>query len=171
MATTANTLIHDPYKTFRFLVVDKTTNNPVLGVSRVSALTQSTDVIDYRYGSDTNTKKFAPGLTRYEPITLERGITTDLFFHTWAEELSAAANTTPQYAMDFRKDLDLQLCDENGNAKVTVTLVNCWVSEYQALPNLDAEGNAVAIESIKLEHEGWTFLEWPVAAKRGPQNP
>jgi len=170
MAGSANTQIHDPYKTFRFRIVDKKTNATVLGVSKISALTQNTAVIDYRYGTDTNTKKFAPGQTTYDAITLERGITTDEYFHEWAEQLSAEKNTTPQYAMDFRKDMDLQLCDENGVVKVTFTLLNCWVSEYNALPSLDASANAIAIETLKLEHEGWTFYDWPVAEKRGPKN-
>jgi len=171
MAGAANTLIHDPYKTFRFQIVDKASSTTVLGVSKISPLTQNTAVIDYRYGTDTNTKKFAPGQTSYEAITLERGITVDLFFHEWAELLSAATNTTPQYANEFRKDMDLQLCDENGVAKVTFTLLNCWVSEYKAVPALDSSANAIAIESIKLEHEGWTFMDWPAAEKRGPTNP
>jgi phage tail-like protein len=170
MSGAANTLIHDPYKTFRFQIVDKAANTTVLGVSKISPLTQNTAVIDYRYGTDTNTKKFAPGQTSYEAITLERGITTDPYFHQWAELLSAATNTTPQYENDFRKDMDLQLCDENGAPKVTFTLLNCWVSEYKALPSLDSSANAIAIESIKLEHEGWTFLDWPASELRGPTN-
>ena len=140
----------DPYKNFNFRV--EWDGRTVAGVSKVSALKRSTDVIQYREGSDPNsTHKFA-GRTKYEPITLERGITKDRAFEEWANLVSRLGGPPN---LNFRKDVTILLMDEADNVVLRYHVFRCWVSEYQALPDLDAGGDAVAIESITLENEGW----------------
>jgi phage tail-like protein len=56
---------------------------------------------------------------------------------------------------DFRKDITIELYNEAGQKVIAYNVYRCWVSEYQSLPELDANGNAVAIQSITLQNEGW----------------
>jgi phage tail-like protein len=55
----------------------------------------------------------------------------------------------------FRKDLILEFYNEAGQLAIAYKIFRCWVSEFQALPDLDANANAVAIQHLKLENEGW----------------
>ncbi len=158
----AATLSRDPYKSFRFKVAVKPFNNEdkfgyVAGVSSVGALSQKTESIEFRAGSGPLAKKNTPGQTNYEPATLERGLTNNAEFHEWAQKLDSVKDS---YANDFRKDVKISLCDENGNEGVSFILLNCWVSQYKAMPDLDAGANSIAIESITLEHEGWNETDW-----------
>lgn len=160
------TLSRDPYKTFRFRVYLRGTDKefgdePVAAVSSVSAITQTTESIEYRGGNDPLALKTAPGQTNYEPVTLEKGLTANKEFHDWAQKIdpadfptSADANKV-EYELDCRKDVKVVLCDEQGRAAVSVVLENCWISKYTALPDLDAGDNAIAIESLTFEYEGW----------------
>jgi phage tail-like protein len=149
----------DPLENFKFRV--KWDGRYVAGVSKVSALRRTTEVVLHREGGEPSTMHEAPGRTTYEPITLERGITSDIAFEQWANLVSG-----PGGAADakFRKDVILDVFDEAGQRVLSYRIYRCWVSEYQALPDLDADANAVAIEHIKLENEGWerdTSIAWP----------
>ena len=137
--------VADPYENFNFRV--KWDGQYVAGVSRVSPLVRVTEEVEHREGGSNTTIK-SPGRTKFEPITLERGITTDPEFEKWANEVTTGA-------LVFRKDVILDLFNEAGQKVRSYVIHRCWVSEYQALPELDANANAVAIERIKLEHEGW----------------
>jgi phage tail-like protein len=146
---------YDPYKNFKFQILFE--NKVVAGVSKVSALTRSTEVVSHRIGGDHSTDRKSPGQSKFEAITLERGVTQDPTFEEWATKVwnynggqggeSALAN--------FRKDITLQVCDESGKVVLVYHIYNCWVSEYQALPELDSSANAIAIQHIKIENEGW----------------
>jgi phage tail-like protein len=145
----------DPYKNFKFRV--KWDGRYVAGVSKVSALKRSTEVVEHREGGDPSTSRKSPGRTKYEPITLERGVTHDLEFEAWANKVwdfGAGAGAEVSLA-DFRKDIILDVFNEAGQKVISYKIYRCWVSEYQALPDLDANANAVAIQSLKLENEGW----------------
>ena len=151
----------DPLENFKFKV--KWDNQYVAGVSKVSGLRRTTDVVQYREGGvDSSVVRDAPGRTKYEPITLERGITSDRAFEQWANlilDLEAG-----QGAANYRKDVILDLFNESGQRVLSYVIYRCWVSEYQALPDLNADANAIAIESIKLENEGWirdAQVVWP----------
>jgi phage tail-like protein len=150
----------DPLENFKFKV--KWDNQYVAGVSKVSGLRRTTEVVQYREGGDTPVVRDAPGRTSYEPITLERGITSDRAFEQWANlilDLQAG-----QGAANFRKDVILDVFNESGQRVLSYIIYRCWVSEYQALPGLNADANAIAIESIKLENEGWVRdaqVVWP----------
>ncbi|EAQ12815.1 MULTISPECIES: phage tail protein [Maritimibacter] len=145
----------DPYKNFKFRV--KWDGDYVAGVSKVSTLKRSTEVIKHRSGGDPSTSFKAPGRTEYEPITLEQGVTHDRRFEAWANKVWAYG-TKPGGEVsldDFRKDIIIELMNEAGQVVMTYNVFRAWVSEYEALPDLDANANAVAIAKIKLEHEGW----------------
>jgi phage tail-like protein len=146
---------HDPYKNFKFRV--KWDGRYVAGVIRVSALRRSTEVVEHREGGEPSSSRRSPGRTDYEPITLERGITHDSAFEDWANQvwrLSAPPEAEVTLA-SFRKDIVIEVYNEAGQLILAYKAHRCWVSQYQALPDLAADGNATLIQSITLEHEGW----------------
>jgi phage tail-like protein len=142
----------DPYKKFKFIV--KWDNKPVAGISKVSPLRRTTDVITHREGGDANVERKSPGKTHYAPIILERGVTHDLEFEAWAN-LVFNKTSGSMSLMNFRKNIVIELHNEAGVPVLAYKVYRCWVSEYIALPELDAGQNAVAIQSITIEHEGW----------------
>jgi len=152
---TVNPLRKDPYKNFKFKV--KCDGKHVLGVSKVSMLKRSTEVVKHRDGGDPSTTRKSPGRTEYEAITLDRGVTHDPDFEKWANKVwNYGAGLGSEVSLkDFRKDLILEVYNEAGQLAIAYKIYRCWVSEYQALPDLDANANAVAIQHIKLENEGW----------------
>jgi phage tail-like protein len=153
----ANINRYDPYKTYRFLVYF-TTASPtvaVAAVSKVTGLKRSSDVIEYKEGGNAVILK-GLGRTKYEPITLERGITQDKTFETWANAAQVLDHGSPSTSLaNLRQEVSIYLLDEEALPVIKWNIHRCWVSEYQALPDLDAGANAIAIEHIKLENEGW----------------
>lgn len=153
---TENPYRFDPYKNFKFRV--RFDSGPyVAGISKVSALKRTTEKVEHREGGDPSTVRKSPGKTSYEAITLERGVTHDTEFEKWANKIwnYESGLGSEVSLMDFRKNLIIDLFNEAGQKVISYKVYRCWVSEYQALPDLDASGNAVAIQSIKLENEGW----------------
>ncbi len=144
----------DPYKNFKFRILWD--NKPVLGVSKVSALKRTTEVVKHRDGGDNSTDHKSPGRTTYDGITLERGITHDPEFEKWANKVHPYAGDSAMDLADYKKDLTLEMMNEKGHVVYRYFLFYCWVSEYTALPELNGNANAVAIESLKIELEGWT---------------
>jgi phage tail-like protein len=152
---TVNALRFDPYKNFKFRV--KWDGRYVAGVSKVTALKRTTEVVKHRDGGDPSTSRKSPGRTEYEAITLERGVTHDAEFEKWANKVwnfGAGLGSETSLA-DFRKDLLLDVYNEAGQIVLSYRLFRCWVSEFQALPDFDANANAIAIQHLKLENEGW----------------
>jgi len=150
-----NTNRFDPYKNFKFRL--KWDGRYVLGVSKVSALKRTTEVVKHREGGDPSTSRKSPGRSEYEAITLERGVTHDVEFERWANKVwnwGAGLGAETSLA-DFRKDVILEVYNEAGQLALAYRIYRCWVSEYQALPDLDANANAVAIQTLKLDNEGW----------------
>jgi phage tail-like protein len=150
-----NTSRFDPYKSYRFLVFFGQSTTPVAAVSKVGALKRSSDVIEYKEGGNAIILK-GLGRTKYDPITLERGITQDTNFITWADFAQKLDNGQPATSLkNLRREIRIQLLNEEGQAVHGYIVHRCWVSEFQALPDLDAGASAVAVEHIKLENEGW----------------
>lgn len=151
----ANPQRFDPYKSFKFRV--KWDGRHVAGISRVSALTRSTEVVEHREGGDPSSVRKSPGQTSYEPITLERGVTHDTEFEQWANKVWSFGSGLGQEVSlaDFRKDVTIDVYNESGQLALAYNVYRCWVSEYVALPELDASANAVAIQTLRLENEGW----------------
>jgi phage tail-like protein len=145
----------DPYKTFKFRVVWD--GRPVAGISRVGGLVRRTEVVAHREGGDPSVAHVSPGQTSFAPIRLERGLTHDTAFEAWAASVwrAGAPRGAEMGLADFRKDIRIELMNEAGQIAFAWTVFRCWVSEYQALPDLDAGANTVAIETITLQHEGF----------------
>ena len=145
----------DPYKSFKFRV--KWDGRYVAGVSKVSALSRTTEVVEHREGGDPSTVRKSPGQTKFEAVTLERGVTHDTEFEKWANKVwNLGAGLGSEVSLrDFRKDLIIEVYNEAGQVAIAYNVLRCWPSEYQALPELDAGANAVAIQTLKLENEGW----------------
>ena len=171
---TVNAQRFDPYKNFKFRV--KWDGRYVAGVSKVSTLKRTTEVVKHREGGDPSSSRKSPGRTEFEAVTLERGVTHDTEFEKWANKVwnygsGLGAETSLQ---DFRKDITIELYNEAGQLAIAYKVYRCWVSEFQSLPDLDANANAVAIAKLKFENEGWerdyevaepsepTFTEPPV---------
>lgn len=152
---TANAQRFDPYKNFKFRL--RWDGRYVAGISKVSALSRSTESIPHREGGDPSTVRQSPGQTTYDPITLERGVTHDPEFEKWANKVwnfgsGLGAEVSLQ---DFRKDIVLEMYNEAGQLALAYRIYRCWVSKFQAMPELDATGNAVAIQTLELQNEGW----------------
>ena len=150
-----NTERFDPYKNFKFRV--KWDGNYVAGVSKVGALSRTTEVVEHRTGGDPSSSRVSPGQTKYEPITLERGVTHDPAFEQWANKVwNYGSGLGSEVSLkDFRKDIIIEVMNEAGQVAIAYKVYRCWVSEFQAMPELDASGNEVAIQSIQLQNEGW----------------
>ena len=145
----------DPYKNFKFRV--KWDGRYVAGVSKVGALKRTTEVVEHRSGGDPSTSNKSPGRTKYEAVTLERGVTHDPEFEKWANKVWNFGSGLGLEASlaDFRKNVVVEVYNEAGQLAQAYNLYRCWPSEFQALPDLDANANAVAIQHLKLENEGW----------------
>lgn len=151
----ANPQRFDPYKNFKFRV--KWDGRYVAGISKVSPLIRRTEVVLHREGGDPSSTRKAPGRTEFDAITLERGVTQDLEFEAWANKVwtLGAALGAEVSLRDFRKDIILELYNEAGQLVLAYKIYRSWVSEYQALPDLDANAAHVAIQLIVLQNEGW----------------
>ena len=145
----------DPYKNFKFRV--KWDGVYVAGVSKVSALKRTTEVVKHREGGDPSSSRKSPGRTEYEAITLERGVTHDKAFEQWANKVwNFGSGLGAEVSLkDFRKDIILEVYNEAGQLAIAYHLYRCWPSEFQAQADLDANANAVLIQTLKLENEGW----------------
>ncbi len=161
----ANLNRFNPYASYRFLVYFGTSTSPVAAVSKVGTIKRSSDVIEYKEGGNAVILK-GLGRMKYEPITLERGITQDKEFITFADYAQVLDHGSPSTSLaNLRKEISIVLLNEEAQPVLRYLIHRCWVSEFQALPDLDAGTNAVAIEHIKLENEGWerdTTLADPV---------
>lgn len=152
---TVNKDRRDPYKNFKFRL--KWDGRYVAGVSKISSLKRTTEVVKHREGGDPSSSRKSPGRTEYDAITLERGVTHDKDFEQWANKIWQinAALGQEVSLQDFRKDITIEMYNEAGQLVISYNIFRCWVSEFQAIPDLDANANAVAIQHIKLENEGW----------------
>lgn len=158
---TVNAQRFDPYKNFKFRV--RWDGRYVAGVSKVGALKRTTEVVKHREGGDPSTSRKSPGRTEYDAIQLDRGVTHDTEFVKWANKVwNFGAGLGNEVSLkDFRKDIMIEVYNEAGQKVLAYKVFRCWVSEFLALPDLDANANAVAIQHIKLENEGWEPDEVP----------
>jgi phage tail-like protein len=150
-----NATRYDPYKNFKFRV--KWDGRYVAGISKVGALKRTTDMVEHREGGDPSSSRKSPARTKFDAITLDRGVTHDTEFEKWANKVwNFGSGLGAEVSLkDFRKDIIIEVYNEAGQLAIAYKVYRCWVSEYQALPDLDANAGAVAIQHIKLENEGW----------------
>ena len=148
---------YNPYKNFKFLIKFESNTDPVAGVSKMTALKRTTEVIKHREGGDPSSSRKMPGRTEYEAITLERGVTHDKDFEQWANKVWFHEGGLGKEVSlkDFKRHLTIEVLNEAGVVSIRYFIFDAFVTEYQALPDLDANANAVAIEHIKIEHHGW----------------
>ncbi|HEY3258078.1 MAG TPA: phage tail protein [Gemmatimonadaceae bacterium] len=159
---TVNPLRFDPYKNFKFRV-KWNANGYVAGVSKVSALKRTTEMVEHREGGDPSSSHKSPGRTKYEPITMERGVTHDLEFEAWANQVwnfgnaqAPAEQREKEVSLkNFRRNLIIDVFNEAGQKVISYKVYRAWVSEFTAQADLDANANAILIQSLKIEHEGW----------------
>lgn len=163
---TPNTNRYDPYRNFRFKVVID--GQPVAGLSKMGSLKRSTEVVEWREAGENITSRKLPGKTKFEPVSLEAGITYDTTFEDWANLVNDFESHSFTALKDYRKNLTVEVYNEAGKKVLAWNLFNCWVSDYQALPDLDAGANAVAIQTIKLEYE-WFKRDTTVKEEEGPK--
>jgi len=152
---TVNAQRFDPYKNFKFRI--RWGADYVAGASKISGLKRTTEVVKHREGGDPSSSRKSPGRTEFEPITVERGVTHDREFEQWANKIwNFGAGLGKEVSLkDFRKDLVIEIYNEAGQVAIRYKVFRCWVSEYQATSDLDANANAVLIQHLKLENEGW----------------
>lgn len=152
---TVNAYRFDPYKNFKFRI--KWDNKYVAGVSKIGLLKRTTEVVKHREGGDPSSSRKSPGRTEYDAITLERGVTHDKEFEQWANKVwNYGSGLGAEVSLrDFRKDVIIEVYNEAGQLVLAYKVFRCWVSEFQAQADLDANANAVLIQTIKLENEGW----------------
>jgi phage tail-like protein len=150
-----NATRYDPYKNFKFRV--KWDGRYVAGVSKVGALKRTTDLVEHREGGDPSSSRKSPGRTKFDAISLDRGVTHDTEFEKWANKVwNFGSGLGSEVSLkDFRKDIIIEVYNEAGQLALAYKVYRCWVSEFQALPDLDANAGAIAIQHIKLENEGW----------------
>jgi phage tail-like protein len=142
-----------PYMNFRFLVLFG--GEVVAGASKVSGLKQTVEVVEHRHGGDASTKRKQPGLSTFEPITIERGISFDTEFEEWATMVYSTEGPGAVSLLNFRRDITIELYNLQGVKVRAWNAFRCWVSEFTAVPELDANGNAIAFETIVLQNEGF----------------
>jgi phage tail-like protein len=150
---TVNAKRYDPYRNFKFKI--KIDNVYVAGLSKCGALKKTTEMVEWREGGDPSTTHKLPGKTKYDAIQLTAGVTHDLTFENWANLVNNFQGDAAMSLKNFRKDIIIDVFNEAGQKVLSYKVFNCWVAEYQALPELDASANAVMIQTIKLENEGW----------------
>jgi phage tail-like protein len=157
---TVNTSRRDPYRAFLFQVVMD--GQVVAGVSKVGALKRTTEVVSHRPGNAISHQYHSPGLTKHEAITLERGVTHDDTFYQWANEVYSPEGLGGVSLRNYKRDIQINMLNLQGTVVKTFQVYRCWPSEFQAAPELSANDNAVAIESLTLQNEGW---EMDIAVK------
>ena len=152
---TVNPSRFDPYKNIKFRI--KWDGNYIPGVSKISPLRRTTEVVEFREGGDPSISHKSPGLTNFDPIILERGLTHDPAFEEWVNKVwNFGGGLGKEVSLaDFRKEVTIEVLNEAGQIVKAYIVHRCWPSEYQALPGFDANNTSVAIEMIKLENEGW----------------
>ncbi len=150
---TVNTHRFDPYQNFKFKI--KWDNQYVAGLNKCSALKKTTEVVTWYEAGDQGGGHKLPGKTSYDAITLEAGVTHDRTFEAWANLINNYQGDAAMSLKNFRKDVIVDVFNLQGKKVLSYKVYRCWVSEYQALPQLDASANAVMIQSVKLENEGW----------------
>jgi phage tail-like protein len=150
---TANAQRYDPYRNFKFKI--KIDNQYVAGLNKCSALKKTTEMVEWREGGDPSSTHKLPGKTKYDAITLTAGVTHDVTFEDWANLVNNFKGDAAMSLKQFRKNITIDVFNEAGQPVLSYNVFRCWVSEYQALPELDASANAVMIQTIKLENEGW----------------
>jgi phage tail-like protein len=149
-----NTHRHDPYRTFKFQVLID--GKVVAGLKKMGALKKKTQPVKWRASNDPSHERIMPGGTSYDPVTLEQGLTHDPVFEVWANLVNNIQGDAAISLKNYRKNIVINVLNLQGKVAISYTLYRAWVSDYQAIPELDASNmGTVGIQSISVQHEGW----------------
>ena len=150
----ANAHRFDPYRTFKFQVVID--GAVVAGLQKMSALKKTTEPVQWRDAGSPSFQRTMPGGTKYEPVTLEQGLTHDKVFEDWANMVNNFDGDVAMSLKDYRKNITVNVLNLQGTVAISYQLYRAWVSDFQALPDLDSNAmNTVGIQTVTLQHEGW----------------
>ncbi|MFN0245393.1 MAG: phage tail protein [Kofleriaceae bacterium] len=149
----------DPFKNFKFRIYFSPSSTPVAAVSKMSAVKKTTEAIEWREAGGPSVVRKMPGRTKYEPITFEAGVTHDRTFMDWAQQVNHPLGDALTSPLNFRREVIVEVLNMQGVPALEFTLHRAWPSEFQALPELDANANAIAIQTLKVEYEGYTVLD------------
>jgi phage tail-like protein len=145
---------YDPYRTFKFQVLID--GRPVAGLQKMGALKKTTEQVKWRSAGDPSHQRIIPGGTSYEAVALEQGLTHDPVFEEWANMVNNIEGDGGVSLLNYRKDIVINVLNLQGQVAISYKLFRAWVSEYQALPEFDANSmNTVGIQTLTLQHEGW----------------
>lgn len=146
---------HDPFTGFKFRVIVATFSSDI-GFQKVSGLKESTEVVEYREGTDPITKRKLPGLTVYDPVTFTRGLSTSHDLLDWRAQVATASSPGDGVPPDgFRRTVTVQMFAKGNNDQAVQSweILKAWPQELNH-SDLDAEGSAVVIQSMILANEG-----------------
>jgi len=146
---------YDPYRTFKFqVVIDGET---VAGLSKMGKLSRKVEVAKWRSAGDPSYQRVMPGGTSFEPVTLEQGLTHHTIFERLANQVNNVKDgDTGMSLKNYRKNVVINVLNLQGVPAMSYTLLRAWVSDYQALPDFDANNlNTVGIQSVTFQHEGF----------------
>lgn len=149
----------DPYKNFKFRIFFGGSTEPVAAISKMSAIKKTTEAIEWREAGSASLVRKMPGRTKSEPVTFERGVTHDKTFLDWAQQVNSPLGDAATSPLNYRREVVVQVLNMQGRPAIEITLHRAWPSEFQALPEMDANANAVAISTLKLEYEGFTLVD------------
>jgi phage tail-like protein len=149
----------DPLKTFKFRLYFSPSSTPVAAVSKMSAIKKTTEAVEWREAGGPSVVRKMPGRTKFEAVTLEGGVTSDKTFLDWAQQVNSPLGDAASSPLNYRREVIVEVLNMQGNPLLEFTLHRAWPSEFQALPEMDANANAVAIQHLKLEYEGFTVRD------------
>ncbi len=151
----ANAHRYDPYRTFKFQVV--IAGQVVAGLSKMGALKRTTEAVKWRSAGDPSYQRIMPGGSSFEAVSLEQGLTHDTGFEQWANSVNNVQDGDAGMSLlNYRRDVVINVLNLQGTPAISYQLRRAWVSEFQALPEFDANNmNTVGIQMITLQHEGF----------------
>lgn len=142
------------------------------GFSSVTLPKASVGEITYRENIDNQRSSKIPGLVKFDPITLSRGVTASRDLYDWyrlvndelallsaANELSMNTSTAPLQSDNFRKDVVIEVLNRKGDPIKAWYIFNAWPTVYSPGNDLDANSEEKLIESLTLTYEHFIELE------------
>ncbi len=134
----------DPYAPFNFLV--EIEGLVVGGFSEVSGLQVETQVQEYPEGGQNEYVHKLPGPARYPSnLVLKRGLTDIQTLWTWHQEVISGSTV--------RRNGTIYLLDRQGQQAMWWNFKEAFPIKWSG-PDLRADSNTVAMESIELVHRG-----------------
>ncbi len=148
---------HDVFRNFNFRILMGGVE--VAACRKMSGLDVSVNAIKFRAGNaPSSVDECLPGRVEYQPVTFESGITNDTTLEDWAKSLVHNEWSQHQRSAepDFRREVEVRILDLDQREVRRYVIHHCWPSKFTATNELDGGGNDVLIETLELQHEGFT---------------